>query len=65
MVFEFAWACGPPIGMKAHFSGAIDSKWVNARLPTKRNRNISVATAATMHKDQLTQWTAAPNPQIG
>jgi len=24
--FEFPWACGPPIGMKAHFIGPIDSK---------------------------------------
>jgi len=30
--YEFPWACGPPMEMKAAFPRPIDSEWVKARL---------------------------------
>ena len=42
--FEFPWACGPPMEMKAAFPRPIDSKWVKARLSTECNHQQNLKT---------------------
>jgi hypothetical protein len=40
-ILSYPWASGPPIGMKVASIRAIDSKWVDARLPMECNPEVT------------------------